>query len=333
MPSRMLSNSARRNANSTRTPSALAISSAIGAEIGAANNIAASGPSISLMAGSCATMVSTNRKKAVLTGKASVVAIHPPHRKAAAKSHGVSRSRRSRYQSTASGTAASKLDSTSAWRNTVMTSALMPPIRPRWTIVAKASTTIAPALVTRHTPRRRSGEPINKRSLRAYETKAAIPPRKLVSAADPVGPPDDTRIIDGGGRRALRSLYLQNRTLELSTPVHVFFAYRSAPYDNELCQSPYSGFCFWCVGKSGCSNCDGQRRRWAWAWAWWCPWRRWQTLRRRQTLWWCGACSRIARLSRKIITNWPSPRRESERRSHWQNERWRESRSAQGVSQ
>jgi hypothetical protein len=139
------------------------------------------------MAGSCATTASTNRKKAVLTGKASVVAMHPPHRKAAAKSHGVSRSRRSRYQSTASGTADSKLDSTSAWRNTAMTSARMPPIRPRWTIVAKASTTIAAALVTRHTPRRRSGEPINKRSLCAYEAKAAIPPRKLVSIADSRG--------------------------------------------------------------------------------------------------------------------------------------------------
>ena len=167
----------------------MAISSAIGAEIGAANNIAASGPSISLMAGSCATMASTNRKKAVLNGKASAVAMHPPHRKAAAKSHGVSRSRRSRNQSTASGTAANKLDSTSAWRNTAMTSARMPPIRPRWTRVAKASTTSGVAPVTRHTPRRRSGEPINKRSLRAYETKAAIPSRKLVSIADSRGPP------------------------------------------------------------------------------------------------------------------------------------------------
>src|SRR5215475_13428944 len=110
MPSRMLSNSARSNQNSARTPSALAISSAIGAEIGAANSIAAFGPSMSRMAGSRATTASTDSKKAVLNGKASAVAMHPPHRKAAARSHGDSRSRRSRNQSTASGTAASKLD-------------------------------------------------------------------------------------------------------------------------------------------------------------------------------------------------------------------------------
>src|SRR5262249_5925711 len=85
---------------------------------------------------------------------------------------------------------------------TAMTSARMPPIRPRWTIVANASTTIAAALVTRHTPRRRSGEPINKRSLYADEAEAAIPSRKLVSIADSRRPRrDDTRLIDRGGKK------------------------------------------------------------------------------------------------------------------------------------
>src|SRR5262249_61902333 len=106
--------SARNNQKITSTPHALAISSTIGAEIGAASSIAAFGPNIIVTAGCCATQASANVKNAVLNGKASAVAMHPPQRHAAAKSHVDSRSRRSRNQSTASGTTASRLDSMSA---------------------------------------------------------------------------------------------------------------------------------------------------------------------------------------------------------------------------
>ena len=84
----MLSNSARSNQKINSTPIALAISSTIGAEIGAASIIAASGPRTSVIAGCCATQASTNWKNAVLNGKARAVAMHPPQRNAAANSHG-----------------------------------------------------------------------------------------------------------------------------------------------------------------------------------------------------------------------------------------------------
>jgi hypothetical protein len=80
-----------------------------------------------------------------------------------------------------------------------MTSVRMPPIRPRWTIVAKVSTTIAAALVTRHTPRRCSGEPINKRSLFANKTKTEFLRGNYYPRGPPWDRPDDTRIINSGG--------------------------------------------------------------------------------------------------------------------------------------
>ena len=59
----MLSNSARNSPNSRRTPHPLAISSAKGAEIGAASSIGACGPRISVTIGWSATHPSTNLKE------------------------------------------------------------------------------------------------------------------------------------------------------------------------------------------------------------------------------------------------------------------------------
>ena len=67
-----------------------------------------------------------NLKKAMLNGSAIAVAMSPPHRKAAAKSQGVSRSRRSRNQSIASGTRASRLERASARKNTLRASGGIP---------------------------------------------------------------------------------------------------------------------------------------------------------------------------------------------------------------
>src|SRR6516162_7349704 len=125
MPSRTLWNSARSNRKITSTPTALAISSTIGAEIGAASSIAASGPRTSRTTGCCTTQVSTSVRKALLNSKASAVAMHPPQRKAAANSHGVWRSRRSRSHKRVSGNSASMPESASARKNTLATSARM----------------------------------------------------------------------------------------------------------------------------------------------------------------------------------------------------------------
>src|SRR5215831_14552529 len=113
MPSRTLWNSGRSNRKITSTPTALAISSTIGAEIGAARSFAASGPKTSFAIGCCTTHVSTNFRKAVLNGKANPVAMHPPQRNATANNHGVCRSRRSRSHSKLTGTIASMPESAS----------------------------------------------------------------------------------------------------------------------------------------------------------------------------------------------------------------------------
>ena len=55
----------------------------------------------------------------MLKGRESAVAIKPPHKKAAANNQGVSRSRRSRNQSLASGMSASRLERISARKNTL----------------------------------------------------------------------------------------------------------------------------------------------------------------------------------------------------------------------
>src|SRR5690242_18518634 len=154
----MLSNSARNNQKITSTPDALVISSTTGAEMGAASIIAASWPRSSVMAGCWATQASINAKKAVLNGKASAVAMHPPHKKAAANNHGVSRSRRSRNQNTASGTTARRLESVSALTNTPAMSGPMLARTLSWISVVNASNARSAALSTLHTPRRRSGE-------------------------------------------------------------------------------------------------------------------------------------------------------------------------------
>src|SRR6516225_8961539 len=84
MPSRILSNSGRNSQKISNTPSALASSSTIGAEIGATSLNDAFGPRITASIGCKPSHSSTNLKKTVLNGKASAVAMHPPHRKAAA---------------------------------------------------------------------------------------------------------------------------------------------------------------------------------------------------------------------------------------------------------
>jgi hypothetical protein len=92
----------------------LAVSSVIGASIGAAIIIVASGPRVWVIIGCCATHSSMSMEKAVLSSKATAVAMHAPHKNAAANSHSVSRSRRSRNHSKESGTVASKLENASA---------------------------------------------------------------------------------------------------------------------------------------------------------------------------------------------------------------------------
>ena len=116
------------------------------------------------MVGFCATHTSTNLKKAVLNGNASAVAMHPPQRNAAANSHGVSRSRRSRNHSTASGTRASRLERASARKNTSAMCGGMPLNKLSWMSAAKASTTSSAAPIAMHMPGRRSGEPMRRRS-------------------------------------------------------------------------------------------------------------------------------------------------------------------------
>ena len=76
--------------------------------------------------GCCMTHASTATANAVLNGSASPVAIRPPQKNAAAKSHGCSRSRRSRYQRIRRGTSASRLEASSAPKNTTDTSARIP---------------------------------------------------------------------------------------------------------------------------------------------------------------------------------------------------------------
>jgi hypothetical protein len=160
----MLSNSVRSNQKIIKTPSALAISSTIGAETGAASSVAASGPRTSVTAGCRATQPSISSKNAVLKGKARAVAMHPPQRNAAAKSHGLSRSRRSRNQSAASGTTASRLESVSALRNTLAMSGGRLASALSWISAANASTTRTTAVIKMHTPRWRSGEPLGRGS-------------------------------------------------------------------------------------------------------------------------------------------------------------------------
>jgi hypothetical protein len=92
----------------------LASSSTIGAEIGAEIIVAASGPSASVITGFCITHASTAAPNAVLKGSASAVAMTAPQKNAAANSHGVSRSRRSRYPRIAIGTTASAVEAASA---------------------------------------------------------------------------------------------------------------------------------------------------------------------------------------------------------------------------
>ena len=106
-----------------------------GAEMGADNIVAASGPSTPPRTG-FAPQASTSCANAVLNGSASLVAIRLPQRNAAANSHGVSRSRRSRYHRIRSGTRKSAPERTSALRNTISMSARMPARRLSWTSAA-----------------------------------------------------------------------------------------------------------------------------------------------------------------------------------------------------
>src|SRR6516164_5253161 len=178
MPSRTVWNSARSNRKITSTPTALAISSTIGAAIGAASSIAASGPSASRTRGCCTTHVSASCKNALLNGKASAVAIHPPQRKAAANSHGVWRSRRSSSHRRLSGNRESRPESTSARKNTLTTSARMLASRRSWTAVAKASTAISAAQIAMQISRRRSAGPMRRRPSYTSATTAALPRRR-----------------------------------------------------------------------------------------------------------------------------------------------------------
>ena len=100
-----------------------------------------------MIAGCRATQASINWKNAVLNGKARAVAMHPPQRNAAANSQGLSRSRRSSNQSTASGTTASKVDSMRALRNTLATSGGRLARTLSWISVANARTTRSTALI------------------------------------------------------------------------------------------------------------------------------------------------------------------------------------------
>src|SRR5262252_2000751 len=178
MPSRTLWNSARSNRKITSTPIALAISSTIGAEIGAASSIAASGPRTFRTPGCCTTQVSTSVRKALLNGKASAVAMHPPQSKAAANSHGVWRSRRSRSHKRVSGNSASMPESASARKSTLATSARMLASRRRWTAVAKPSTAISAAQIAMQISRRRSAGPMRRRPSYTSATTAALPRRR-----------------------------------------------------------------------------------------------------------------------------------------------------------
>src|SRR5215471_7568815 len=178
MPSRTLWNSTRSNRKITSTPIALAISSTIGAAIGAASSIAASGPSTSRTRGCCTTHVSASCKNALLNGKASAVAMHPPQRKAAASNHGVWRSRRSSSHRRLSGNRESRPESTSARKNTLTTSTRMLASRRSWTAVAKASTAISAAQIAMQISRRRSAGPMRRRPSYTSATTAALPRRR-----------------------------------------------------------------------------------------------------------------------------------------------------------
>src|SRR5262249_47401566 len=114
----------------------------------------------------------------LLNGKASAVAIHPPQRKAAANSHGVWRSRRSRSHRRLSGSIESRPESTSARKNTLTTSARMLATRWRWTAVAKASPALTAAQMAMQISRRRSAGRMRRRPSCAPATTAALPRRR-----------------------------------------------------------------------------------------------------------------------------------------------------------
>jgi len=100
----------------------------------------------------------------VLNGNASPVAMHAPQKNVTANSHGVSRSRRSRNQSIAIGTVASRLERKSARKKTLAMSGRMALIKPSWRLAAMDSTARSVTPIATHTPGRRSGEPISRRS-------------------------------------------------------------------------------------------------------------------------------------------------------------------------
>ena len=100
----------------------------------------------------------------VLRGRDRAVAMHPPHRNAAASSHGDSRSRLSRNQSIQIGTADNSVEIDSARRNTAAASPLIPANMPRWTSAAMTRTAARTASTTPHTRDFRNGGAVSKRS-------------------------------------------------------------------------------------------------------------------------------------------------------------------------
>ncbi len=139
-------------------PSPLVVSSTSGAASGAPTISAASGPSIAFSDAFCSSQLPTAAITSVFTGSASVVAIRPPQRKAAANSQGDSRSRRSRYQRMSTGSSASRLESASAETNTSAASGPEPLTTSRMITAASSSSTPRAMVVRRATSGRRSGE-------------------------------------------------------------------------------------------------------------------------------------------------------------------------------
>ena len=157
-PSRTLSNSERISQNSSTIPMPFVVSSTIGAASGAPIISAASGPSISVSAAFCSSHWATTTSNAVLNGNARLVAISPPHRKAAANSHPYSGSRRSRKRRIATGTIASSDDQASAFRNTPVAADPRPPTAAQMISAASTSSTASTTVTVRATRGRRNGE-------------------------------------------------------------------------------------------------------------------------------------------------------------------------------
>ena len=100
----------------------------------------------------------------VFKGRASPVAISAPQRMAIAKSHGDSRSRRSRYRRMSTGTVESSAARRRPIRNIRTASALSEPTASRMTAVDSRSAATSATITHRATHGLRSGEPTSRRS-------------------------------------------------------------------------------------------------------------------------------------------------------------------------